>query len=315
MDCNLLRYADEYGVDYTLEQAVLVSRLKTIFDELESMIEDFQNSEMDYYSGMLICSGWHSFHDPCIPDEVLDILGDQAYSYLDDFLSLDYQYFFEAIDSGEVWNFKNIRSDIKTLVKSRSIKVEFDNYNHFTAYIDAPHASEVIDEDLIDLLIDLLDRQDFYTQVENINYAPTLIEKVQAHKSDLVSDVLKDLKCLDEFNYQYWENCFDCNSKTSLVQNIIKLTIDKIESMAALREQLQDLLRLYEKTYEALDTAVDCIADFLKGIEDTYTDPFYWLDFFEANEMTEAKEMRKILEKQIAEKAGLKRRKHKCTMI
>ncbi len=293
MDCNLLRYADEYGVDYTLEQAVLVSRLKTIFDELESMVEDFQNSEMDYYSGTPIRSEWCHFYDPCIPDEVMDILGDQIYSYLDDFLSLDYQDFFKAIDSGEFWDFENIRDDIKTLVKSLFIKVEFDNYNHFAAYIDVPYASEIVDEDLIDLL----DWQDFYTQVENIDYAPTLIEKVRAHKSDSVRDVLKDLKSSAEFDYRYWENCFDCKSKTSLLQNIIKFTIDKIENMAALREQLKELLRLYEKTYEALDVAVDCIAGFLKGIETTYEDTEYWIDFFEANDMAEAKGIRKMLEK------------------
>jgi len=72
-----------------------------------------------------------------------------------------------------------------------------------------------------------------------------------------------------------------------------------MQRLKTLNEQLQDVFKLSEKTYEALDVAVDCIADFLKGIETTYEDVNYWFDYFEANDMVEeAEELRAMWEKQ-----------------
>ena len=66
-----------------------------------------------------------------------------------------------------------------------------------------------------------------------------------------------------------------------------------------LNEQLGDALRLNELAYEALEAAVECVAQFLKDVETTYEDVYYWIEEFEANGMEkEAKQIRNILGKQ-----------------
>lgn len=299
----LLQLADKYGVDYTLEQAVLVSTWESFMEELESRVKKFKDIEMDLYDEIPITSDWRHFWDPLIPDEVLDVLDDEeeAYSYLNDFLNIDYQDFFQEIESGDFWDYQNIKPDLKELLKDRFKEVEFGNYNYFTAHIYMPYVSEIMDEELIEIL----SPYDFHSEVENIEKAQELVNKIHAHKSNEAVEILKDIEnqgyknLEDVIGIPYWKDYFRYDDKVNLLQYIIKHVIDSMERLKMLNEQLQDVFKLSEKTYQALDVAVDCVADFLKGIETTYEDTEYWIDFFEANDMVEeAEELRAMWEKQ-----------------
>ena len=57
----LLQLADKYGVDYTLEQAVLVSTWESFIEELESRVKKFKDIEMDLYDEIPITSDWRHF--------------------------------------------------------------------------------------------------------------------------------------------------------------------------------------------------------------------------------------------------------------
>jgi hypothetical protein len=100
----------------------------------------------------------------------------------------------------------------------------------------------------------------------------------------------------------YWES-WECHiknyDKSSVIQSIVKDIFENMRRIKLLNEQLGDALRLNELAYESLEAAVECVTQFLKDVETTYEDVYYWIEEFEANGMgKEAKQIRIILEKQ-----------------
>lgn len=150
----ILQLADKYGVEYTLEQAVLVANWRSLLRELKEKLKEFNSTDMDYNYSAEERSGWKHFWDPCVPSEIIEIIGhERAYDLLGEHLRRDYKFFYEELDSGDFWRYQeSLRPEIKEFILDHFKKVEFDNYNHFRIIISLPYLAEIMDCDLVDVL-------------------------------------------------------------------------------------------------------------------------------------------------------------------
>ena len=71
----ILQLADKYGVEYTLEQAVLVANWRTLLRELKEKLKKFNYVGLDYNYSAEEHSEWRHFWDPCVPSEIIEIMG------------------------------------------------------------------------------------------------------------------------------------------------------------------------------------------------------------------------------------------------
>ncbi len=301
----ILQLADKYGVEYTLEQAVLVANWRTLLRELKEKLKKFNYVGLDYNYSAEEHSEWRHFLDPCVPSEIIEIIGyERAYDLLGEHLRHDYEFFYEELDSGDFWRYQeSLRPEIKEFILDYFKEVEFDNYNYFRIIISLPYLAEIMDCDLVDMLA--YDEVD--SEIEDIEKEVEFIKKVDGYNDNILVDMLKDLErqgydINNILGIPYWES-WECHiknyNKSSVIQSVVKDIFENMIRIKLLNEQLGDALRLNELAYEALEAAVECVTQFLKDVETTYEDVYYWIEEFEANGMEkEAKQIRNILGKQ-----------------
>lgn len=300
---ELLGLANKYGVAYDFENAILLANLDDLVNDIETVLTEIQDIEDNIESDTMV-SDWRRYRDPYIPEEVVKVLGlDAAYNILYDLLNWDYDIFHSEAKTYEFWGWSDLKPKARELLLDQFEKVETDDHNNFRVVVNAKSEDYFVDSDLTHFI----DIHYFRSEVKAVKEAVGLSKVIEAHPSISAITILNDIGGDDSYQQYkltcaldmlHWDRYFaDCD-KAELQNLLVSRCLEAVASFKAFNEQAKEFIRNYELTFEALEAAEKCVADFLDGLEKTYSDVEYWIDHLEANEWEEeTKDLRAMLKK------------------
>jgi len=161
--------------------------------------------------------------------------------------------------------------------------------DRFKILISLPAIDYIIDEDLHDLLYEFNDTLEFINEIAKI------IVEIDMHKG--IKSQGNDYKNLFS-KLIHLEDNLENQNKNDLIKTMLKEVFEIIERLIRLNSEMDDVVRIVDLTYKALDASVESISQFLKEIKNKYEDVTCWLSLLESKHMKkEATQLWNVIEK------------------